>query len=52
MLNVNTRFAIIEGFSDCGKSTSIILFIRELVGTDEFRFICNRDYQKILRLGQ
>lgn len=46
MLNVNTRFAIIRGFSDCGKSTSIILFIRELVETDEFRFICNRDSQR------
>ena len=46
MLNVNTRFAIIKGVSDCGKSTSIILFIRELVGTDEFRFICNRNSQR------
>ena len=46
MLNVNTRFAIIKGVSSCGKSTSIILFIRELMETDEFRFIRNRDYQR------
>lgn len=46
MLNVNTRFAIIKGVSSCGKSTSIILFIRELMETDEFRFICNRDSQR------
>ena len=46
MLNINTRFAIINGVSGCGKSTSIILFIRELMETDEFRFIRNRDYQR------
>lgn len=46
MLNVNTRFAIIKGVSSCGKSTSIILFIRELMETDKFRFIRNRDYQR------
>lgn len=34
MLNVNIRFAIIKGVSSCGKSASIILFIRELMETD------------------
>ena len=45
MLNVNTRFAIIKGVADCGKSASIIMFIRKLTETDEFRFICDRMQQ-------
>ena len=50
MLLVNTRFVIVKGVPNCGKSTSIILFIRELMETNDFHFICDRDYRRYLTI--
>ena len=48
MLEANTRMVIIKGPSNSGKSTSILLFIKELMHTNDFRFLCLKDQQRYL----
>lgn len=46
MISIDTKFLVVKGPTDCGKTTSIIEFIRELSETEDFHFLCKKDHQR------
>lgn len=46
MVSIDTKFLVVKGPAACGKTTSIIEFVRELTETEDFHFLCKKDHQR------